>query len=108
MTGLNGDLINKYYNTNQTLSAKFKNLLASTIIQKEYEKNQIHSIFKITTDRFLQLRKQICDIYPAENPLCYYVPYNTFSKCKASGKLWDQYNSIKKNFVNQCNHNKDN
>lgn len=102
LVGLNADIIKKDYIANAKLSNKSQNLLAYTIIQKEYEKKN-SAIFTIKTDKFLELRTEIVKLFPTENPLVYYSPYNKYSKSLASGKLWDQYNYIKKKLRSTTN-----
>lgn len=87
-------MVNLYYQNNHSLETYYRNLLTKILIHKEFEKQNYPTIFKITTDRFLELRKQIILLFPKETEFqtIYFFPY---AKKHSSGKLWDSYNHFK-------------
>ncbi|GAB0100533.1 hypothetical protein DMENIID0001_165850 [Sergentomyia squamirostris] len=76
----NGRMIENVYSHSKSLPEKYKQLLSTLVIHKEFEGTAASgdtAKFKITTERFLQLRQHICDRFSGEKPEDYYMPYKT-------------------------------
>ncbi|GAB0098759.1 hypothetical protein DMENIID0001_145540 [Sergentomyia squamirostris] len=73
-------MIENVYRHSKSLPENYKQLLSTLVIHKELEGTAASgdsAKFKITTERFLQLRQQICDRFSGEKPEDYYMPYKT-------------------------------
>lgn len=92
----NGIIVKNFFLKHKRLDDKHRNLLTNVIIHKEFEYFNGNAKMKITTDRFLAIVNEIKIIFPGENDLLYYVPYNKFTGQRACGKLWDCYNHLKR------------
>lgn len=59
--------------------------------------NFVHFLFRIKSDRFVQLSNEISEIFNEQSKI-YYIPHsNVGGKInQAAGKLWNAFNNIKK------------
>lgn len=71
-------------------------MLANIIIHKEFEIFETNVKIKISTERFNAIVNEIKLLFPGENDVIYYVPYNRLTGQRACGKLWDCYNYLKR------------
>lgn len=89
-------LCNKYKRCN-TFEDKDRNLLARIIIYKEYEAStEPDQKFRISASRFQKLSEEISKKFPSESPEIYFTPYNSVTRSLCTGKLWNCFNSFKR------------
>lgn len=90
-------MVKLYYQKHQCLDTSYRSILSKILIHKEFEQQNYPQNFKITTERFLEFRKQITLLFPKEDEFqtIYYFPYDKNTNRTSSGKLWDSYNHFK-------------
>lgn len=84
-----------YYKTKAKLNSNKRNLLCNLLIRAELKDDPKR---KLQANDFHRLTQLICDVFPSENPLTYYVPFSPKTPHRrrqlSSGKLWHKYHNF--------------
>ncbi|GAB0093588.1 uncharacterized protein DMENIID0001_087510 [Sergentomyia squamirostris] len=97
LSSVSGAIITQRFKKFKTLNENDRCQLSTLVIHNEFDKfGRDITEFTIKTERFLQLRDEICARFPGEKPEEYFTPFNQSTRSTSTGKLFNSFNTLKR------------